>query len=349
MTKYINTETAIKRLPAVTAEKLHTCGDGLYLRQSPTGRLTWVYRAMTRGNPVKRNLGTYPALSMAQAKAETARLNLKAQPATATAADVARDWFEKVIEPNYRVTKNIEVYVSRFERAFGRKPIQSLSKPELVAELEAYAKTSPVAANRCRSNWKMLFDYASERGLIDSNPLSGTTNRIAGGTEKSRDRTLTDDEIIALWHDGHEHGALLRFLLLTGLRISEAQGAQTIHIDGDKLLITENKSDRPHWVYLTKAAKEQICDYEGYLFEPRSNTAVQSRLKRLNMGWTPHDLRRTFATRLAGLGCPVHIVEKLLNHSMQGVAAIYNRFDYEPERIEWSQKLSDDLEALTNG
>ena len=349
MTKYINTESAIKRLPAVAAEKLHTCGDGLYLRQSPKGRLTWVYRAMTRGNPVKRNLGIYPAMSVAQAKAETAKLNLKAQPATVTSADVARDWFEKVIEPNYRVTKNIEVYVSRFERAFGRKPIQSITKPELVAELEAYAKASPVAANRCRSNWKMMFDYASERGLIEVNPLAGTTNRIAGGTEKSRDRTLTDDEIKSLWHDGHEHGALIRFLLLTGLRISEAQSAKVADCDGDKLHISENKSDRPHWVYVTELAKQQIGNFDGLLFEPRSNTAVQARLKRTGCGWTPHDLRRTFATRLAGLGCPVHIVEKLLNHSMQGVAAIYNRFDYEPERIEWTQKLSDALEVLTNG
>lgn len=348
MPNYIKSETALKRLPAVSAEKLHTCGEGLYLRQSPKGRMTWVYRVMTRGTPIKRNLGTYPAMSMAQAKAETARLNLKAQPATATAADVARDWYEKCIEPSYKVTKNIEVYVSRFERAFGRKPIQSITKPDLVAELEAYAKVAPVAANRCRSNWKLMFDYASERGLIEINPLAGTTNRIAGGTEKSRDRTLSDEEIIALWHDGHEHGALLRFLLLTGLRISEAQNASPTNLDGDKLLIPENKSDRPHWVYVSELAKQQLGDFDGLLFEPRSNTAVQARLKRSNTGWTPHDLRRTFATRLASLGCPVHIVEKLLNHSMQGVAAIYNRFDYEPERIEWTQRWSDALEVLVN-
>ena len=28
-------------------------------------------------------------------------------------------------------------------------------------------------------------------------------------------------------------------------------------------------------------------------------------------GWTLHDLRRTFATRLAGLGVPIHVIEKL--------------------------------------
>ena len=30
--------------------------------------------------------------------------------------------------------------------------------------------------------------------------------------------------------------------------------------------------------------------------------------------WTLHDLRRTFATKLAALGTPIHVTEKLLNH-----------------------------------
>jgi hypothetical protein len=35
--------------------------------------------------------------------------------------------------------------------------------------------------------------------------------------------------------------------------------------------------------------------------------------------FTPHDLRRTFATRLSNLGVMPHIVEKILNHTLQGV------------------------------
>lgn len=51
--------------------------------------------------------------------------------------------------------------------------------------------------------------------------------------------------------------------------------------------------------------------------------------------WTFHDLRRTFATGSARLGVAPHIVEKVLNHNpkaLQGVAGIYNRFEYLPER-----------------
>jgi integrase len=47
--------------------------------------------------------------------------------------------------------------------------------------------------------------------------------------------------------------------------------------------------------------------------------------------WTLHDLRRTFATRLAELGVAPHVIERLLNHvtgTVSGVAAVYNRASY---------------------
>jgi integrase len=51
-------------------------------------------------------------------------------------------------------------------------------------------------------------------------------------------------------------------------------------------------------------------------------------------GFTLHDLRRTAATRLAGLGVAPHVIERLLNHVtgvLGGVAGVYNRFKYRDE------------------
>src|SRR5207244_6596604 len=63
--------------------------------------------------------------------------------------------------------------------------------------------------------------------------------------------------------------------------------------------------------------------------------------------WTLHDLRRTFATNLAALNVPPHIIEKLLNHAsgtISGVAAIYNRFQYMDEMraavARWEERLT---------
>jgi integrase len=51
-------------------------------------------------------------------------------------------------------------------------------------------------------------------------------------------------------------------------------------------------------------------------------------------GWTLHDCRRTFATRLAELSVAPHVIERLLNHitgTVSGVAAVYNRATYMAE------------------
>jgi integrase len=59
--------------------------------------------------------------------------------------------------------------------------------------------------------------------------------------------------------------------------------------------------------------------------------------------WVVHDLRRTAASTMARLGVPPHVVEAILGHKsdvIKGVAAIYNRHDYDAEKraalIRWA-------------
>ncbi len=63
-------------------------------------------------------------------------------------------------------------------------------------------------------------------------------------------------------------------------------------------------------------------------------------------GWTAHDLRRTFATRINAMGVAPHVVEKMLNHTLPGVMAIYNRAEYLPERQQALEAWSEWLVAL---
>ena len=51
--------------------------------------------------------------------------------------------------------------------------------------------------------------------------------------------------------------------------------------------------------------------------------------------WRLHDIRRTGATNLQALGIPIEVTEAVLNHisgTRAGVAGIYNRYKYEPEK-----------------
>jgi integrase len=51
--------------------------------------------------------------------------------------------------------------------------------------------------------------------------------------------------------------------------------------------------------------------------------------------WRLHDLRRSAASGMAQLGIAPHVIEKVLNHitgSLSGIAGVYNRFGYGPEK-----------------
>lgn len=68
--------------------------------------------------------------------------------------------------------------------------------------------------------------------------------------------------------------------------------------------------------------------------------------------FTLHDLRRTFATNLASLRVPIHVIERLLNHTggtISGVAAIYNRFSYAQEMREAIELWEQHLTAILTG
>ena len=66
--------------------------------------------------------------------------------------------------------------------------------------------------------------------------------------------------------------------------------------------------------------------------------------------WVLHDIRRSVATHLAetGIAAP-HVIEKILNHTAGGVAAIYNRSQLMNERRDALEKWSAYVQGLVEG
>ena len=62
-----------------------------------------------------------------------------------------------------------------------------------------------------------------------------------------------------------------------------------------------------------------------------------------------HDLRRTFASNVAGLGFSREILKKLLNHVDRDVTAIYDRHRYGAECRLAMNAWSDRLGEIVNG
>jgi integrase len=73
--------------------------------------------------------------------------------------------------------------------------------------------------------------------------------------------------------------------------------------------------------------------------------ATGVRLWRLGVDhFTPHDLRRTAATFMAGMGFMDEIIDAVLSHVKQGIIRTYNHHDYDKEKQQalktWERKLN---------
>jgi len=239
----------------------------------------------------------------------------------------------------------------------------------LLGEIET--TSGPIARNRVRSSLSAFFVWGVTEGLLDANPVQGTAKLDEGG---SRERVLAQAELIAIWRalPKDQFGDIVRLLLLTGQRREEIGGLRWSEIEFDRGLIVfppaRTKDQREHSLPLSRQAaailraqphrkdRDLIFGYGKGGFSGWSDCkanldgALQPQRKRKAMPeWRLHDLRRTCATGMAGLGVQPHIIEAVLNRvsgHKAGVAGVYNRARYAGDMRDALQRWADYLEQI---
>ncbi len=329
----------------------HSAGiKGLYLRhRHPGGSKVFVLRRQIAGRNLVETIGEWSDdLQLADAQREALILRGESKPTGKhTVADLADRFYKARIERSYKRPRQVEHYLVRDLADIATREVGKIKDADLVRLLERKARASgPVAANRLLGIVKRMFRYGVKKGFVGRDPAAGLTRDDAGGRERSRARTLTDAEIAALWNIDNatcDHADLYRFLLLSGQRIGEAQAARWQHFDlkAGTWRIDDNKSGRPHVCPISTAMRE-ILDRRDRArpgpFATASTTAAQAWLKRfckredIDPAFTPHDLRRTCASRMRKIGVSFDTIELHLNHAIEGVAKVYQRDDLMDER-----------------
>ena len=127
------------------------------------------------------------------------------------------------------------------------------------------------------------------------------------------------------------------------------------------------KNGRPHDIPLSPQAlaifnSRQHLDGRDFIFgtNGRGYTMFSQAKRRLDQRlpdiapWVLHDFRRTLSTCLHGAPFAVapHVVEALLGHAdghRAGVAGIYNKQDYLPERTHALARWAEHVAALVEG
>jgi integrase len=241
----------------------------------------------------------------------------------------------------------------------GRR-IQDITRRDVIELLDGIAdRGMPIMANRVLAVLRKLFGWAVERDIITANPADKIK---APGAETRRERTLSDEELRAVWIAaegiGYPFGPFVQMLILSGQRRDEVAGMSWREIDGKAALWTlpasRTKNGRAHDVPLAASAvallngQPRIAGDGRLVFSTTGETAISgfSRAKtRLDKDalallrqwakergedaeavelphWTLHDLRRTAATGMARLGIDLPVIEKVLNHVSGSFAGI---------------------------
>jgi len=278
----------------------------------------------------------------------------------------------KAREVRPKTLREITRYLAN-PRYFGplhRLPLDKVSRKDVASRLVAIGRDSNVVAAKARDTLSTFYVWALQSGLVESNPVVGT--RKPKGNEPS-DRVLSDTELVAIWNacEDDDFGRIIRLCILLAARRAEVGGLcwSELSLDSPQpswsLPPERSKNGRKHVLPLMPMALDIIKgaprlvsrdllfgvrSEDGFASWGRGQIALDRRSGIAN--WTPHDIRRTVATRMADIGVQPHIIEQVLNHQSghkSGPAGIYNRSSYEREVRNALALWEDHVRSLVTG
>lgn len=268
----------------------------------------------------------------------------------------------------------------------GKQSLEKIGTSHIQAACDDARKAGHNATPRYILVVAKMFCNAARRHsppYMKHNPCEGV---VVPEAAPPRERILSHDEAMEVLEElyryvdhkttegghyvyGHRH--IIRFLLETGVRESEALGLQEIQVklkatpptvrvaaqldedeDGKPVIKPYTKGKNVRTVPLTPAAVEAITEHRkmvaayrekaqeaydewGLVFPSEEGTPIgqrnlirtveaireavdkarKDRDEEPMPHWTPHDLRRTFGTRIAQTGAGLKVTQKLLGHA----------------------------------
>jgi integrase len=266
-------------------------------------------------------------------------------------------------------------YLTAYSKPLRGLPIDAIDRRLIAARLSEIVSAHGVtSAARARQALSAFFSWAIREGVATQNPVIGTTD--PGAQLRSRDRVLTGAELRAIWLacEEDDFGRIVRLLMLTAARRDEIGGLRRSELDLERgtLNIPGRRTKNHHPLQLTlpsaavsilrstapREERDTVFGGGNGGFNAWSYATLGLRARIVEMQgsqiapWRLHDIRRTVATGMAELGIQPHIIEAVINHRSghkAGVAGIYNRATYEPEKKRALAIWADHLQSIVEG
>ncbi|ATY89640.1 integrase domain-containing protein [Pectobacterium atrosepticum] len=284
------THTEVQKAKATDKDLTLHDGNGLFLLVKTTGKKLWRFRYQKpiTGQRTMIGFGTYPALSLADARAmRDEKLSLLAKgidPQEKVAKEVeeaqiaiesifinvARNWFTlkqtKVSADHAKdIWRSLEKDVLP---AIENIPVQGIKARTLIQALEPIkARGALETVRRLVQRINEIMVYAVNTGLIDANPASGIGMAFER-PKKQHMPTIRPEELpklmrtIAMSNLSIPTRCLLEWQLLTLIRPAEASATAWVEIDIEKrtwsIPAERMKAKRDHIVPLSDQALELL-------------------------------------------------------------------------------------------
>lgn len=379
--------------------------NGLYLCFPESYTLPfWRFRYRFAGKQRSMNIGTYGELSLAKAretvKGLSARVALgydvaaekqeRKRDALAkiedaknniTVSQLAQEYYERVVVERW---KHHDIFRRRIEKDInpniGKMNIKDVL-PRHIDDIlmKIKSRNAPTVANDVLRWVRRIFDYAIRRYGLEKNPTVAFDMSDAGGTEVSRKRWLSEEELKSLFYAinitkgfSRENELTIRLLLVLCCRKMELCAASWSEFDlnnsiwhlpservknGDAidipippqalewLLELKDLSRNSQWVLPARKMQHKMIPHIQESTLPVALAKIKHNLPNIP-NFTIHDFRRTARSHLAALGVDPVVAERCLNHRIKGVEGIYNRYQYFNERKDALIKLANLMEKL---
>lgn len=288
------------------------------------------------------HVGKYPGTSLQEARRAATQVAIHDATPT-TLREAIDNYLSHYVRPNYRERPAKEAERLLTKHTAHLSHLHTITTKQVTDILDGLR---PSEANHAFAALRTFFNWCERRDLMPS-PMGklGKPHK-----ETKRDRVLSLEELKKVWLAAENtHGTIVKLLILTGQRRGEITGIRREWMQDDILVFPASicKNKQEHTITLTNTVRQLLeplltleKPYNGW-GKPKAELDKVSGV----VGWTLHDLRRTFSTNLGEMGVAPHVIDRLLNHNPTPLHRTYNRFTYLPEMgkalDDWQAKLYD--------
>lgn len=358
-------------------------GYGLTLLVKPTkiaGRLskTWSQRIRINGRETNLGLGSYPAVTLAEARRRALGNRQAIEEGRNPRADKTPTFeqaTEKVVElhsakwrPGSRSRRIWESSLSTYVfPTIGTKRVDEITSADLMTCLAPIWFTKAETARRVRQRISAVMKWSVAEGHRPDDPTAAITAALGKNSARRQHmRSVPHDQVAAALATIRATSAwwatiyCFEFLTLCAVRSGEARFATWDEIDLGAATWTipgrRTKTGEPHRVPLSTEAlavlhrSRDLSDGSGFLFPSATGQALSdstmSKLCRENaVDGTPHGMRSAFRSWAAEIGADWAVAELCLGHRAgTDVELAYQRSDLLERRRElmetWAQYLN---------